>query len=225
MDFTLVFLSVVVGILLCTSYSTYKLAALITGCVVWMFFSRNIGLALMYGALIAYVFYVVGMGWEWFANQCSVFFKQVISSDSKQDKYFEELIELIDSVDENDSDTILYAIHRLNEFDKDSLSFEQINILRQKTAELWKKYLKTGAHRKSNSSSSNSSGSSSSYTEYEDDLKSPYDILGVSPSASRDEIKRAYIKLCKKYHPDVNHDKDAESKFKEIQEAYEILTA
>lgn len=219
MDFALVFLSVIVGILLCTSYSMYKLITLITGCVVWMFLSRTVGFALMYGVLVAYVFYVVGMGWKWFTNQCSVFFKQVIPSDSNQDKYFEELIELVDTVDENDSDNILNAIHRLNEFDKDSLSFEQINILRQKTAELWKKFLKTGAHRKSNNNSS------SSYTDYEDDLKSLYDILGVSPSAPRDEIKRAYIKLCKKYHPDVNHDKDAESKFKEIQEAYEILTA
>ncbi len=52
-----------------------------------------------------------------------------------------------------------------------------------------------------------------------------YDILGVSRSASQEEIKRAYKKLAIKYHPDKNKgDKDAENKFKEINHAYDILS-
>ncbi len=52
-----------------------------------------------------------------------------------------------------------------------------------------------------------------------------YEVLGVSKSASDDEIKKAYRKLARKYHPDVNRDnsKEAEEKFKEASEAYEIL--
>ena len=50
-----------------------------------------------------------------------------------------------------------------------------------------------------------------------------YEVLGVSKSASKDEIKSAYRKLAKKYHPDINHDADAPEKFKEVQEAYDIL--
>lgn len=55
--------------------------------------------------------------------------------------------------------------------------------------------------------------------------KNPYDILGVPKNASEDEIKKAYRKLSKKYHPDLNKgDKDSEKKFKEINAAYEILS-
>ncbi len=52
-----------------------------------------------------------------------------------------------------------------------------------------------------------------------------YEVLGISKSASDDEIKRAYRKLAMKYHPDHNPgDKDAEAKFKEINEAYAVLS-
>ncbi|NPA82374.1 MAG: J domain-containing protein [Epsilonproteobacteria bacterium] len=54
--------------------------------------------------------------------------------------------------------------------------------------------------------------------------KSLYETLGVSPDASADEIKKAYRKLARKYHPDINKDPGAEEKFKEINAAYEILS-
>jgi curved DNA-binding protein len=55
-------------------------------------------------------------------------------------------------------------------------------------------------------------------------MKTHYDTLGVSKDASQDQIKLAYRKLSKKYHPDVNSgSKDAEKIFLEVQEAYTIL--
>ncbi|MGO2084071.1 molecular chaperone DnaJ [Vagococcus sp.] len=51
-----------------------------------------------------------------------------------------------------------------------------------------------------------------------------YEILGVSKTATDVEIKKAYRKLSKKYHPDINKEPDAEDKFKEVSEAFEILS-
>lgn len=51
-----------------------------------------------------------------------------------------------------------------------------------------------------------------------------YNVLGVSRDASDDEIKKAYRKLSKKYHPDLNDSEDAEENFKEVTEAYEVLS-
>ncbi len=55
------------------------------------------------------------------------------------------------------------------------------------------------------------------------EFKDYYKIMGVSRDATQDEIKRAYRKLARKYHPDVSKEPDAEEKFKQLGEAYEVL--
>lgn len=55
-------------------------------------------------------------------------------------------------------------------------------------------------------------------------MNSLYETLGVSKNASADEIKKAYRRLARQYHPDINKEKGAEEKFKEINAAYEILS-
>ncbi len=53
--------------------------------------------------------------------------------------------------------------------------------------------------------------------------KDYYEVLGVKRDASQDEIQKAFRKLARKYHPDINKEKGAEERFKEINEAYEVL--
>jgi molecular chaperone DnaJ len=55
------------------------------------------------------------------------------------------------------------------------------------------------------------------------DKRDYYEVLGVSKDASDAEIKSAYRKLAKKYHPDISKEENAEQKFKEVQEAYDVL--
>ena len=54
--------------------------------------------------------------------------------------------------------------------------------------------------------------------------KDYYEVLGLNKNATDDEIKSAFRKLAKKYHPDLNKEPDAEAKFKEVQEAYAVLS-
>lgn len=54
--------------------------------------------------------------------------------------------------------------------------------------------------------------------------RDPYEVLGVNRTGTQDDIKKAYRKLAREFHPDRNPgDKSAESRFKEVQDAYEIL--
>ena len=55
------------------------------------------------------------------------------------------------------------------------------------------------------------------------EYKDYYKVMGLERNASQDDIKRAYRKLARKYHPDVSKEADAENKFKEVNEAYEVL--
>lgn len=55
-------------------------------------------------------------------------------------------------------------------------------------------------------------------------IKDPYTVLGVDKNASAKDIKKKYYQLAKKFHPDVNKEKDADKKFQEIQASYEILS-
>lgn len=55
------------------------------------------------------------------------------------------------------------------------------------------------------------------------EFKDYYDTLGIKRGATQDEIKRAYRKLARKYHPDVSQEAEAEQRFKEVGEAYEVL--
>ncbi|RTZ64964.1 MAG: J domain-containing protein [Aquificaceae bacterium] len=55
------------------------------------------------------------------------------------------------------------------------------------------------------------------------DYKDYYKILNVKKTANKDEIKKSYRRLARKYHPDVSKEKDAETRFKEVNEAYEVL--
>ncbi len=53
---------------------------------------------------------------------------------------------------------------------------------------------------------------------------SPFEVLGIKPGATKEEIKHAYRKLAFKWHPDVNHAPEATEKFKLVQRAYDELT-
>ena len=55
------------------------------------------------------------------------------------------------------------------------------------------------------------------------EYKDYYKIMGVARDVGQDELKRVYRRLARKYHPDVSKEKDAEARFKEVQEAYEVL--
>jgi curved DNA-binding protein len=55
------------------------------------------------------------------------------------------------------------------------------------------------------------------------EFKDYYNIMGLTRDASQDDVKRSYRKLARKFHPDVSKEQDAEAKFKEVGEAYEVL--
>lgn len=56
------------------------------------------------------------------------------------------------------------------------------------------------------------------------DKRDYYEVLGVAKGASDEDVKKAYRKLARQYHPDVNKAADAETKFKEVKEAYDVLS-
>ena len=206
MNYPALFLVVVTAIVLNKIYIKHaKVWAIFIGVLAMMFGAITLGAILVMGAVLALVWALVKKCGQAGAKYVDSQF----ANQTQVNEEFENLIKAVDAVNPNVVDDITFAIHVLSEYDKKHLTTEQITLIRQKIAELWKKYyaaLKQGTH--------SASG-----------VKSPYDVLNVKQNATLAEIRKAYIKLCKKYHPDTNHSKDAEQKFKEIQEAYSILTS
>lgn len=56
------------------------------------------------------------------------------------------------------------------------------------------------------------------------EFKDPYKVLGINKNSSQSDIKKAYYKLAKKYHPDINKEEDSQKRFHDLQNAYEILS-
>lgn len=207
------FLSIIFAVLLCTMLKHVKKVYVCIICVCILAFNKNIGSILLYGFLIASIFVwlkpCVISGYD----LCYNFIEWLLDVKYRRGKGFDELIARID---DTNIDSILHSIHILNNFDKSFLSAEQINIIRQKISVLWRKYIKLNKGKYNNTNRKNINN--------KNNVRSPYNILGIKFGANKQEIRYAYIKLCKKYHPDVNHVKGAEDMFKEIQEAYTILT-
>lgn len=198
---TLLYLGLVIALalLLATLYKKYRWWVFCIGLVLLYYSLTTIGLILVSGALLSFTD-------KWIKNTYAVKSINVQYSDKR--KTVDDLLKMVDEMEFSDSEEILNIIQRLSKIDKDYLLPEQINSIRKTTANLWKQYYDLS---KENS--------------FDQDMITPYDILGVSIDATQEEIRRAYIKLCKQYHPDINHSENAENIFKEIQDAYDILCA
>lgn len=208
----------VVAILLSTRYRGTKWFVFFCGLILLFLSYIQIGVILILGAILAFVYSIIPFGRNWLQKTCSVGINRIKKNcfynaeiKAKVNKAMKLLTDTkIDSESFSDAEVVFNLIQELSKLDRDILSTQQINIIRKKTAELWKLYYKL----------SHQTGCKGTYR---NNVKNPYEVLGISRDATKEEIKRAYIKLCKLYHPDVNHSKEGIIKFKEIQEAYDIL--
>ena len=208
----------VVAIILSTRYRGTKGFVLFCGMILIFLSYIKIGVILILGAVLAFVYSIIPFGRNWLQKTCSVgvnWIKKCCFYDAKIKAKVKKIMKLladtkIDSENFSDAKEVFTLIQALSELDRDVLSAQQLEIIRKKIAELWKLYYKL-------------SPKTEKEEPHRNNVKTPYDVLGISRDATKEEIKRAYIKLCKLYHPDVNHSKDAIIKFREIQEAYDTI--
>ena len=212
------FCALIVAILLSTRYNGTKWFVFFCGLILLFLSYTQIGVILVLGVILAFIYSTIPIGKDWLQKKCVIGanrMKKIYLDSTGIKAKVNKVMKLLTNTkidDENFSNTedILTLIQELSGIDRDFLSPKQIIIIRKKTAELWKLYYRL----------SNETGN---HGTHRNNTKDPYDVLGISHNATKEEIKRAYIKLCKMYHPDVNHSKEAIIKFKEIQEAYDIL--
>lgn len=160
-------------------------------------------------------------------DSCVNYYKYLCYFDQKDYSKYEEAIEVLDEVNNMDDDNDYYDY--INEL----LIKMQSEMRRRKINEEHHQQQQRQQYFNNNSKGRNNNSSSNRRMEEENNSKKPkdyYELLGIKREASEDEIRKAYMKLAKKWHPDRHsseseeEQKAATEKFKEISQAYSVLS-